>query len=169
MSGNLVFGQDRTNNSLHAINVDATGIVAVDVRAGGTGSGDMKARSDIANPATSTFLKCDADGKLEIDATLELDSSGLAKEATLAAQSAKLPSSLGQKANSGSLSITRSNTVGTYDMSGRTTIGTAGSSTKLLCDALGKLQVDVVGDVAITAVALLYLVYRQLLMERLND
>ena len=73
---------------------------------------------------------------------------GLATEATLSTMSSKLPASLGQKANSGSLSTTRSNTVGTYDMSGRTTIGTAGTSTKLLCDALGKLQVDVVGGAA---------------------
>ena len=38
-------------------------------------------------------------------------------------------------------------------MSGRTTIGTAGTSTKLLCDALGKLQVDVVGGVGGDATA----------------
>jgi hypothetical protein len=81
MSGNLVFGQDRTNNSLHAINVDSTGVLAVDVHGGGSGSGDMKARSDIADPATSTFIKCNPDGTLEM--TAELESSNLAKELTL--------------------------------------------------------------------------------------
>jgi hypothetical protein len=38
-------------------------------------------------------------------------------------------------------------------MSGRTTIATAGTSTKLLCDALGKLQVDVIGGVGGDATA----------------
>ena len=65
----------------------------------------------------------------------------------------RLPVSIGQKANSGSLSTTRSTTIGTYDLSARTTIGTAGTSTNLLCDALGKLQVDVVGGVGGDATA----------------
>ena len=42
---------------------------------------DMRARTNISDPATSTPLKCDAAGKLEVEATLELDSSSLAKEA----------------------------------------------------------------------------------------
>ena len=59
------------------------------------------------------------------------------------AMSAKLPASLGQKANASSLSTCRSTTAGAYDLSGRTTIGTASTSTKLLCDSDGHLQVDV--------------------------
>ena len=54
-----------------------------------TSQNDLSARTDIANSATSTFLKCDADGKLEIEATLELDSSSLAKEATLATRASE--------------------------------------------------------------------------------
>lgn len=61
---------------------------------------------------------------------------------TLATSSAQLPASLGQKANSGSISICRSTTAGAFDMSARTTIGTASTTTKLLCSATGKLQVE---------------------------
>ena len=79
MSGTLIFGQNRSTNSLHAVEVDATGVVAVDVHGGGTGSGDMKARTDIADPATSTFLKCNPDGTLDI--SVAIDETGLATEA----------------------------------------------------------------------------------------
>lgn len=79
MSGTLIFGQNRSTNSLHAVEVDATGVVAVDVHGGGTGSGDMKARTDIADPATSTFLKCNADGTLDI--SVAIDETGLATDA----------------------------------------------------------------------------------------
>ena len=65
-------------------------------------------------------------------------------EADVVAMSAKLPASLGQKANASSLSICRSSTTGAFDLSGRTTIATASTSTKLLCDADGHLQVDIV-------------------------
>ncbi len=70
--------------------------------------------------------------------------SGASTESTLSSMSAKLPGTLGQKANANCISTCRSSTAGAYDMSGRTTIGTAGTSTKLLCDAAGHLQVDVV-------------------------
>jgi hypothetical protein len=57
MSGNLVFGQDRTNNSLHAINVDSTGVLAVEVVAGG-GVSDATAANQILQltQETSTAL-----------------------------------------------------------------------------------------------------------------
>ncbi len=71
------------------------------------------------------------------------------------AMSAKLPASLGQKANASSLSVCRSTTAGAFDLSARTTIGTASTSTKLLCDAAGHLQVDVLsgasGDPSVPA------------------
>ena len=69
--------------------------------------------------------------------------SGASTESSLTAMSAKLPNSLGPKGNGASISTCRSSTAGEYDMSGRTTIATAGTSTKLLCDAQGHLQVDV--------------------------
>ena len=64
-------------------------------------------------------------------------------DTSVLAMSAKLPASLGQKANASSLSVCRSTTAGAFDLSARTTIGTASTSTKLLCDAAGHLQVDV--------------------------
>ena len=67
-------------NALRPMLVADDGSIDVNVHGGAVGSGDMKARSDIADPATSTFIKCNADGTLEM--TAELDSSGLAKETT---------------------------------------------------------------------------------------
>jgi len=71
------------------------------------------------------------------------------------AMSAKLPASLGQKANASSLATCRSSTAGAYDMSARTTIGTASTTTKLLCDAQGHLQVDVLSGGGSTDVSAL--------------
>ena len=68
-------------------------------------------------------------------------------EADIVAMSAKLPSALGQQSNAASISTCRSNTAGAYDMSARTIIsgvGSSASSTKLLCDTDGHLQVDIV-------------------------
>ena len=71
------------------------------------------------------------------------------------AMSAKLPASLGQKANASSISTCRSSTAGAYDMSGRTTIATASTTTKLLCDSDGHLQVDVLSGGGSTDVSAL--------------
>ena len=68
-------------NALRPMLVADDGSIDVNVHGGAVGSGDMKARSDIADPATSTFIKCNPDGTLEM--TAELDSSNLAKEETL--------------------------------------------------------------------------------------
>jgi hypothetical protein len=57
--------------------------------------------------------------------------------------SAQLPTTLGAQTTPNSLSVCRTTTVGAYDMAARTTIATASSTTKLLCDADGHLQVDV--------------------------
>jgi hypothetical protein len=66
----------------------------------------------------------------------------IASDNTVATSSTQLPASLGQKANSGSISVCRSTTAGAFDMSARTTIGTASTTTKLLCDSSGKLAVN---------------------------
>ena len=55
--------------------------------------------------------------------------SGASTESSLSAMSAKLPASLGAKANGASISTCRSSTAGAYDMTGRTTIGTASTTT----------------------------------------
>ena len=74
-------------------------------------------------------------------------------QSDVATSSAQLPASLGQKANSGSLSICRSTTTGAFDLSARTTIATAGTSTKLLCDSNGVLQQQGLRDASTTAVS----------------
>ena len=79
-----------------------------------------------------------------VDVVSSVLPSGASTESTLGSMSAKLPATLGQKANANCISTCRSSTAGAYDMSGRTTIATAGTSTKLLCDAQGHLQVDVI-------------------------
>ena len=82
--------------------------------------------------------------------------SGASTESSLTAMSAKLPASLGPKGNGASISTCRNSTAGAYDMTGRTTIGTPGSSTHVLVDAAGHLQVDVLsggGSTDVSAVA----------------
>tara|TARA_R110002126_G_scaffold13154_3_gene57468 strand:+ start:161 stop:1708 length:1548 start_codon:yes stop_codon:yes gene_type:complete len=74
-------------------------------------------------------------------------------ETLITAMSAKLPASLGQKANANSISTCRSSTAGAYDLSARTTIATASTNTKLLCDSEGHLQVDIVSAPAIADVS----------------
>lgn len=70
------------------------------------------------------------------------DAVGLATNTNLTNMSAKLPASLGQKANASSLSVCRTSTAGAYDLSGRTTIATPSTSTKLLCKATGELETN---------------------------
>ena len=77
-----VYGYNPTDKKMKAGHMSDANELKVAVSQHLVDGPDMKARSDIADPTTSTFLKCDADGKLMIEATLELDSSGLSKEAT---------------------------------------------------------------------------------------
>lgn len=142
----------------------------------------LRARTDIADAATETFILTDSAGHLqcdilsggggdasaanqstmitklgEIDTAQDLTNSKLDGidtvldniltknteiDTAIDSMSAKLPASLGQKANASSLSICRSSTTGAFDMSARTTIGTASTSTKLLCDSAGRLAVN---------------------------
>ena len=88
-SGIYAFNSSITPGLFQRLEADSNGALSVNLH-GAEGSGDLKARTDVADPATSTFLKCDADGKLEIEATLELDSSTLAKEVTLSALNTKV-------------------------------------------------------------------------------
>lgn len=73
-------------------------------------------------------------------------------QSAVATSSAQLPASLGQKANASSISICRSTTAGAFDLSARTTIATAGTSTKLLCDSDGILHVNTLRDANVTSV-----------------
>ncbi len=173
-------GYDNTagTGTERSVLVDANGKLVVSAT---TTAGDLSARTDIADASSSTFVKCDSNGKLEVNGTVNVIS-GFATETTLSTVAldatltdgtqksvvmgddsgtkrdlqvdsngklnvnsvvSNLPASTGQKANSASLSICRSNTAGAFDLSARTTIGTAGTSTKLLCDVLGQLMVNV--------------------------
>ena len=67
-------------------------------------------------------------------------------KAQVVLMSAKLPASLGQKANASSMSVCRTSTAGAYDLSARTTIATASTTTKLLCDAQGHIQADIISS-----------------------
>ena len=77
MVGNYAY--DTTIDKLRRLTCDTNGALHVDVHGGSSGSGDLKCRTDIADPATSTFVKCNADGTLEM--TAELSSAGLATSA----------------------------------------------------------------------------------------
>ena len=73
-----VHGLNTTDDAMKVVKCTDDNALAVDIHGGATGSGDMKARTNITDPATSTFLKCNTDGTLEL--TAELDTSALAKE-----------------------------------------------------------------------------------------
>ena len=83
-----IYGFNTAENKLKATHVSDDNALKVAVSQHLVDGPDMKARTDIANPATSTFIKCNVDGTLEM--TAELNSSNLAKEATLAAMNGKI-------------------------------------------------------------------------------
>lgn len=127
-----------TETTLSALNNKITQGEA-DVAGGGSGLQQIlcygKDQSGNLDP-----LNVDNNGHLKI--TVNDIESGIAN--ALPVSSSQLPASLGQKANASSISTCRSSTTGAYDLSGRTTIATASTSTKLLCDSDGHLQVDIV-------------------------
>ena len=73
-----MYGYNATTEKFDYAQVSDNGDLHVNIH-GTTGGGDLKARSDIADPATSTFVKCNTDGALEM--TAELSSAGLATSA----------------------------------------------------------------------------------------
>ena len=147
---------DGTN--LRTMRTDDDGHLQVDVLSGGFSATGLatEAKQDVIE-ATLTAIETDAaaletlqtstNSKLDtIDGVLDdILTKNTEIDNAVDAMSAKLPASLGQKANASSLSICRSSTAGAFDVSARTTIGTASTSTKLLCDSDGHLQVDVLG------------------------
>lgn len=76
-----LYGYDSTTQGgkWRRVNADPSGQLHVAVAQHLVDSPDLKARTDIADPATSTFLKCNTDGTLEM--TAELSTAGLATEA----------------------------------------------------------------------------------------
>jgi hypothetical protein len=76
-----VYGYDSTTQGgkWRRVNADPSGQLHVAVAQHLVDSPDLKARTNIADPTTSTFLKCNTDGTLEM--TAELSTAGLATEA----------------------------------------------------------------------------------------
>tara|TARA_R100000231_G_scaffold126920_1_gene97585 strand:+ start:5800 stop:7365 length:1566 start_codon:yes stop_codon:yes gene_type:complete len=74
-----VYGFNETEKRMKIAHVTDSNALHVDIHGAESGVGDLKARTDIADPNTSTFIKCNSDGTLEM--TAELSSAGLATEA----------------------------------------------------------------------------------------
>ena len=73
-----VYGYNESDGTYNRAGVSDNGDLHVNIH-GTTGGGDMKARTNINDSSTSTFLKCNADGTLEM--TAELSTAGLATSA----------------------------------------------------------------------------------------
>jgi hypothetical protein len=137
--------QDTLNASLASVGTDE---LRVDIVSGSislpSGSSTEAKQDDGITKLTEIDNAIDTTNSylLTIDSVLN---SSLIKQTeidnAIDAMSAKLPATLGQKANASSLSICRSTTTGAFDLSARTTIATASTSTKLLCDTSGQLNV----------------------------
>ena len=135
---------DTANNSTQTAKCDANGNLKVTM----SGGSDATA----ANQLTAIGHLSEIEGAVEalegcINANkvkVELEAGDLNVgnvDVVSAAGITQLPSTLGQKANASSLSTCRSSTAGAYDLSARTTIGTAATTTKLACSAAGHLNV----------------------------
>lgn len=59
------YGRDRAGNKMRAMDIDATGKLNVNV-VSSTGGGDLTARTNITDTATSKNLKCDSNGNLQV-------------------------------------------------------------------------------------------------------
>jgi len=168
-----VHGLNTADDAMKVVKCTDDNALVVDVHGGATGSGDMKARTNITDPATSTFLKCNPDGTLEL--TAELDTSALAKESvqTDGTQKAQV---LGNTEGDGSGTATHIHTdasgnvnaqiISTVNIApannsnsgindgpanslavglrARTDIADSATETFLLCDASGHLQADII-------------------------
>ena len=146
-----MYGYNATTEKFDYAQVSDNGDLHVNIH-GTTGGGDLKARSDIADPATSTFVKCNTDGTLEM--TAELSSAGLATSAiqTDGTQKAQV---LGNTEGDGSgtskhihvdsngnVNSQIINTVSTNAF--RTVIGDGSTNSHALVDANGHVQTDIV-------------------------
>jgi hypothetical protein len=139
-----IYGFNTAENKLKATHVSDDNALKVAISQHLVDGPDMKARTDIADSATSTFLKCDADGKLEIEATLELDSSSLAKELTLGNVFGKVALTadrtfaiMNRQLGTSGQEVQHAKVMGSED--GATT----GIQHQLAVDSAGHLQVDI--------------------------
>lgn len=173
-----MYGYNATSEKFHYANIDDNGDLKVNIHATG-GGGDLKARTDIADPATSTFLKCNTDGTLEMTAELssaglatsaiqtdgtqkcqvlgntEGDGSGTSKHIHLDGSGNVLTSIVSSvnvlPANALNSGITNdpANSVA-VGLRGRTSINDASTETFLKCDTDGHLQIDTAGAITIS-------------------
>lgn len=173
-----MYGYNSTSGKFNYANIDDNGDLKVNIHATG-GGGDLKARSDIADPATSTFLKCNTNGTLEM--TAELSSAGLATSA-IQTDGTQKTQILGNTSADGtgdthhihcdgngnlkvinvsSVNVLPANTVNSgitndpansvaVGLRGRTTITDSSTETFLKCDTDGHLQIDTAGTLTIT-------------------
>ena len=173
-----MYAFNETSGKLNRCNIDDNGDFKVNIHST-AGGGDMKARTDIADPATSTFVKCNADGTLEM--TAELSSAGLATSA-IQTDGTQKTQILGNTEGDGSgtskhihtdatgnvltsivssVNVLPANTVNSgitndptdsvaVGLRGRTSINDASTETFLKCDTDGHLQIDTAGTLTIT-------------------
>ena len=155
-----VYGYNESDGTYNRAGVSDNGDLHVNIH-GTTGGGDMKARTNINDSSTSTFLKCNADGTLEM--TAELSTAGLATEAkqdagnnTLSSIDNKLilPSVLNSdqlKVNDsavvGSLAVLNNNLTTGVPVMGNTEADGSGTSEHLHTDGNGNLNVQVISSV----------------------
>lgn len=161
-----LYGYNSSDDTYNRADVSDNGDLHVNIH-GTTGGGDLKARTNINDSSTSTFLKCNADGSLEM--TAELTTAGLATEAkqdagnnTLSSIDNKiiLPSVLNSdqlKVNDsavvGSLAVINNNiTDGSAKIQilGNTEGDGSGTSEHLHTDGNGNLNVQVISTVNTT-------------------
>ena len=173
-----MYAFNETSGKLNRCNIDDNGDFKVNIHST-AGGGDMKARTDIADPATSTFVKCNADGTLEM--TAELSSAGLATSA-IQTDGTQKTQILGNTEGDGSgtskhihtdatgnvltsivssVNVLPANAVNSgitndpanslaVGLRGRTSINDASTETFLKCDTDGHLQIDTAGTLTIT-------------------
>ena len=139
-----IYGFNTAENKLKATHVSDENELKVAISQHLVDGPDMKARTNIADSETSTFLKCDADGKLMIEATLELDSSSLAKEITLGNVFGKVALTadrtfaiMNRQLGTSGQEVQHAKVMGSED--GATT----GIQHQLAVDSAGHLQVDI--------------------------
>lgn len=104
-----------------------------------SGSSPIQGNDGNDGAGTDRTIKTDATGVLLVS-PVGGGTLGDATAANQVLQLARLPASLGSKSQPNSLSTCRDSTQGEYDLSARTTIGTASTSTRLACNVGGALN-----------------------------
>ena len=150
MVGNYAY--DSTEDKLRRLVCNTNGALSVDVHGGSVGSGDLKARTNIADPSTSTFLRCTADGDLEL--TAELNSGDFKSMGSEDGSTSGLQRQLRVDGN-GRLSVDINSgiptkTDGTTGHSPATGVGLigfdSGTARAVACDSQGHLQCDILNQ-----------------------